>query len=206
MRVPQQMRLICGLATILAFVVTAAPASAHRAWPVVGGSGDATTTVMCPPGEQIVGFEGRTGLWIDQVRLMCAKQIDGSTMGEPHSVGDALGGYGGAAKRVVCGRKAYIHAIGMLYTKNQRQVSQIDFSCASIAGDSASDMHFYGTYTAVEDPCYATATCGSNNDQVRAICPNERFTGVTARVGKDVNALGFICDAVPSPAGAQHHH
>jgi hypothetical protein len=185
------------MAASLALVLAADPAAAHRAWPVIGGAGDATTTVQCPAGEQIVGFEGRAGLWIDQIRLMCAAQIDASTMGEPHPAGDALGGFGGAAKRVVCGRKFMIHGIGMLYTKNQKQVSQIDFSCASVSGDTGSDMHFNGSYNASEDPCVATATCGSDTDKVHEICPNERFTGVTARVGKDVNALGFICDAVP---------
>lgn len=200
-------RTILGALAALAFVLTSPlPASAHRAWPVIGGAGDATATVSCPAGEQIVGFEGRTGLWIDQIRLMCAKQIDAATMGEPHPAGDAMGGFGGATTRVVCGRKFMIHGIGMLYTKNQKQVSSIDFSCASIAGNSASDMHFQGSYRASEDPCAATATCGSDTDKVHEICPNERFTGVTARVGKDVNALGFICDPVPFPGGGAHHH
>ena len=204
MRAMQKMRLGFGMATILAFAMAANPAAAHRAWPVIGGSGDASTTVMCPAGEQIVGFEGRVGLWIDQIRLMCAAQIDAATMGEPHPAGDALGGFGGAAKRVVCGRKFMIHAIGMIYTKNQKQVVGIDFSCASIASDTASDMGFGGTYNAVEDPCFLVAKCGSMDDKVHEICPNERFTGVTARVGKDVNALGFICDAVPFHAAATH--
>jgi hypothetical protein len=184
--------------------LVAEPASAHRTWPVIGGAGDATTTVSCPAGEQIVGFEGRTGLWIDQVRLMCARQVDASTMGEPHPIGDAMGGFGGASRREVCGRKFMIHSIGMIYTKNQKQVVAIHVSCASIAGDTASYVGFGGSYTAIEDPCAATATCGPDTDKVHEICPNERFTGVTARVGKDVNALGFICDPVPFN-GAPHH-
>jgi hypothetical protein len=193
----QNLRLMFGATALAAMALTANPVSAHRAWPVIGGRGDATTTVMCPPGEQIVGFEGRTGLWIDQVRLECAKQIDAATMGAPHPVGDGLGGFGGAANRVVCGRKFFIHSLGMIYTHNQNQVVAIHMSCASLTGTSGSYTGFGGSYNAVEDPCEKTATCGPDTDQVHSICPNERFTGVTARVGKDVNALGFICDPVP---------
>jgi hypothetical protein len=69
--------------------------------------------------------------------------------------------------------------------------------CASIVGNRASNITFggnYGGFRSDANACAESATCGVNTADVRQFCPQERFVGFTARVGRDLNALGFICD------------
>ena len=185
------------LAVSFAALLAANPAQARRVWPVVGASGDASVTVQCPAGEEAVGFSGRTGLWIDQIQLLCAREQPGGTMSDPHPGSDLLGGFGGGPQRTVCDRNSRLYAIGMTYTANRRQVVAIYMDCAAVIGGRASNLTFGGNYGGSRsdaNACAQTATCGVNTADVRQFCPQERFVGFTAHVGRDLNALGFICD------------
>jgi hypothetical protein len=70
-----------------------------------GGSGDggsAPYDISCPSGNVIVGFQGRSGLWVDRIGLVCAPVNTGSTLGTTFSETGMAGGEGGEDIYVTC--------------------------------------------------------------------------------------------------------
>ena len=64
-------RGVIAVAALLSLMGSSPPASATT-FPAVGGSGDAAAVDTCPAGMYLIGLKGRTGLWIDQVQIVCA--------------------------------------------------------------------------------------------------------------------------------------
>ena len=90
-------RLFASLSALL-LPLCAMPAEAHRVWPMVGvHPGDATVTMMCRPGSYLSGFNGRAGLWLDAVQIICA---DAHGPAGPQS--DVFGGTGGGPVTASC--------------------------------------------------------------------------------------------------------
>ena len=101
------------LATAVAFMWTAVAAQA-TVLPAKGGQGDRAEEVRCPDGHILVGFAGRTGSWIDQISLMCARLvIPGFTTGDV-IVLPPRGGNGGGPEEQYCEQDAGIRDIRII--------------------------------------------------------------------------------------------
>ena len=98
----RRMSLAILVAAALGFCAQTA-AAAETVFPAVGDVGDHSTELRCPPGQYVVGINGRWGLWIDQIQIVCATVHPVSTENDttfymangPSYTSPALGGPGG---------------------------------------------------------------------------------------------------------------
>jgi hypothetical protein len=176
---------------------SAAPVLAHHEYPAVGGSGDASTKVQCPPGQYLGGFTGRTGVWINQIRAMCAQPGK-----DPVPFGPTLGGGGGGAGLAYCGGgQVMTNSVTLTLTTHLRQVAAIRFTCHIARTGETFDPQFFGNRNYVAS-CGGSAITVGNCDPAELsvptqTCPSDEVPiGFNLRYGKDVNAFGLICGRV----------
>ena len=164
----------------------ASPAAARHEIGAIGPSGDRQTTVTCPPGEELRGFRGRSGVWIDQIQILCAGRNPDGSYRDAHAWGAALGGTGGAEQSDDCGSRQTLGNLSALRTNDLRRIAKINFGCRS---GSAMSGHEFGNggYGRTE---FGTATV-INGDCDRF---GEVLVGIAVNYGKDVNGLGYVCD------------
>jgi hypothetical protein len=191
------------VAAITLLAVQPQAAQARREWPMFGGGlGDAGTTVQCPAGEAIVGFGVRAGAWMDQVRILCAKLEADGTFGEPHPGSDGVGGPGGAPGSAVCDRQSRMQDVTIDRSDDGKKVSTLGFHCVTKDGQQTGNIvGGSGSYCPSADRIIATGCDPGENATIQS-CPNEQFVGAKIRFGKDVNAIGFICDQVAAVASS----
>ena len=155
-----------------------------------GGVGEIKNASVCPLGNFMVGFRGRAGLWIDQIRIRCAPLLDGGGVGNSTAMAGA-GGPGGSEQAVKCNEGHIIYQINSFTTNNNRQVEYITFHCMKPANRSVEGgggYHGFGNPSGVRFRHY---------DQV---CPEgEAAVGLAHRWGEHVNAVGLICDVLRRP-------
>ncbi len=186
---------VLGIALTLLF---AAPAFAHHEYPAVGGVGDASVKIQCPAGQYLGGFSGRTGVWINQIRAMCAEPGK-----DPVVFGPALGGTGGGAGLAYCGGgQVMTNSVYLTMTTHIRQVAAIQFSCRNARTGETFDPQFFGNRKYVAS-CGENAISVGNCDPPELSTPTQACTyagevpiGFNLRYGKDVNAFGLICGQV----------
>lgn len=156
-------------------------------FPPFGAGGDAAFSDVCPGGQYMIGVRVRSGLWLDQMAIICAVP---SGVG-PHYVGPARGGNGGGPGERTCPPGQLINNMNFTLTKGNRQVVKFSFNCSSPNGASRSLFNIGGSYT-------------SNNPfPPGQSCPKgEGATGMAGRFGKDVNAVGLICNKLPAAVPA----
>jgi hypothetical protein len=185
-----------GVAASIAIILSLAlPADARRVWPVVGRSpGDVTISAECKPGTILRGLNGRIGIWLDSVQLICGRR--GTADAAPGS--DAFGGSGGAPFSLKCASTDRISFAKIDLTQDTKRVKQVIMYCTT-AGGSLTRL---STNPWVQDS-QAWDACGRSCEQsemerlmAQQSCPNEDFVGITVHYGKDVNAIGFICDTI----------
>lgn len=179
----------------LAFGVMALAASSIEASathvPAQGARGDASFDDRCPPGQYLVGLKIRSGLWIDQLSISCAKfTVAGIPGGLYH--GPNRGGNGGGPGEGHCRAGYAIDKLDLRFTTGNRQVVSFDFRCHSIRSTTTHRL-FLGSkaYTAPV-PFPPTQNCPAG----------EIAVGLHGNYGKHVNAVGLICEkvAIPPPA------
>ncbi len=160
-------------------------------FPAPGGSGDRAEEYRCPAGYALSGFHGRSGLWIDQIGLICSELLPDFRLGRLMRL-QVKGGIGGSPVEQYCERDSAIRSITVRLYGRPRTVYSIQFSCfrprdgAQTAG---------GIVTG--DPNYTDRVF---NAEPPNQCPgNEYATGLSIRYGGHVNAVGLIC-AVLAPA------
>ncbi|HEX7917088.1 hypothetical protein [Rudaea sp.] len=160
---------------------------------VFGGGGDATAQALCLPGQRLVGFAGRTGLWVDRIQPVCAKQGK-----NPVATGMYYGGAGGGESTGFCPRNWDMSNAAELYVTRGRQVASINFVCRSRATGETMDVKFGNP--AYHGKCpgssfFSVGNCDINLDYGSfQRCPADEVPiGFNVRYGKHVNAIGLIC-------------
>lgn len=178
------------LVIVAAIVSGTLPAQA-TVFPPEGGKGDRGEEVRCPDGHILVGFEGRTGLWIDQISLMCARlMIPGFTTQDVVVLAPPRGGIGGSREEKYCETNAGIRDINITFERitdgglaRRAYVAGVDFSCTRPADGSFKGRRRFGP--------------GSKWPPTAQACPGSEYaTGLTIRYGGHVNAVGLICSAI----------
>jgi hypothetical protein len=175
--------------------------------PVHGSGRGGPFRVACPGGSFMTGFDGRTGAWIDQFRIVCASfDPNAREMVNPRPVNVTIGiSGGGGPSSASCPGGWAISGINYQETKGDGPTNvghSIGFTCAATVGPEIVARHF-GPTTAREDRTRSTGFGQSfgSADFAPSICPGGEFAiGLYGRSGKFVDAVGLIC--VPLPAAA----
>ena len=158
---------------------------AAKDFPPFGGRGDIQSKEYCKTGTFLIGLKVRSGLWVDQIQMICAPlDSNGSTSGERY-LGPVRGGEGGGGPvETTCGPGEIIVGVGLAMTPENRQVRMFRFNCASmrIAGHHDIDL--------------GNTTHGAPT--VRQDCPHDQAViGMQIHFGKHVNAIGLMCGHRP---------
>jgi hypothetical protein len=192
------MKSICGrtVLSIVAVALSFSPLAAHALTELsrVGANGDAGAKSECPAGQQLVGFSGRSGVWIDRIQIVCAAPQANNRMTSPAAVGGEFGGAGGGRSDGFCPKDSAMTAMFIALTKNDRQIAAITMECVSKVSGERFQVTFGNTsYVKHCGGGIGVGDCSvSLNTNQR--CPaNEVPIGINVRYGKDVNGLGMIC-------------
>jgi hypothetical protein len=173
---------------VSSLLVAATPAFARHELPVVGSPGDAGARAECPPGQALVGFSGRTGVWLDAIQMVCA-----GPGAQPVAVGPRYGGAGGGAVDSFCPRNWQLTIATLNMTTHNRQVAAINYSCRSRQTGESSDYAFGNAAYRARCPGIGVGDCGVDTNIFQACERDEEPIGFNVRYGKDVNAFGLIC-------------
>ena len=163
------------------------------------GIGDINNASICKKGEYVVGFTGRTGAWVDRIGVRCAPILPSGVMGKPHGTA-AAGGGGGAPDTSEC-KAGLLNAITFETTSEYRIIYDIFGECMDPR--SGASFYRYITFGNRRDGSNVTRDLGDPYEQR---CPTGMAaTGLSLRWGKDVNAIGLICDTlvVPQPTASE---
>lgn len=179
-------QLVTVFLVIVAISVLSTPLARATVFAILGGGGDRAEEVRCPDGHILVGFSGRSGHWIDQLGLICARvQIPGYTTHDVTTL-PPRGGGGGVFSEKYCARNAGVRGIDLYLTDGAPlAVWKVGFSCAFPANGSPAQGLVFGTSDFLD------------NRGIPQHCPHSEYaTGVNIRYGKHVNALGLICSNI----------
>jgi hypothetical protein len=139
----------------------------------------------CPPGEFLVGVNGRSGDWIDQISITCAPVSGSGTTGTQDN-GPRRGGNGGGPYTKSCFPDETITGTSLMMTDDQKHVRLLIFNCKSTTTTSRHNLDV-----------------GNNSPFFPGIwqmCPiGEAVIGIQGRSDAYVNAIGMICGAIPGP-------
>lgn len=166
------------------------PAFAGKVFDAFGGSGDRSGRPECDKGKYLVGVSIRTGLWWDQMRIVCAPARAGGALGPGEKAGLEYGGRGGGSPReYVCPEKTVMNGVYVILTK-ERQVAWVYLYCSP---DPLKDLRAEQVDTA--------GSRFAEGKRSKQMCPvGEAAKGFRVNYGKHVNALGLVCDAFTPPA------
>ena len=171
-----------------------------------GARGDFQETYNCPTGQFLTGLYGRTGSWIDQVGLVCARFVQPSYSAGSQVKQPPRGGNGGGPNEQVCDADSAIRTAYVRLTNDMKRVAYIKFSCFRPRDGSFAGGRLFGG----PDP-------GAPSDRLTPIGPflghdpnsleddcqgSEYATGLAVNYGRDVNAAGLICNKFDSEASA----
>ena len=185
---------VVGIAAI--FCLALATLAIAKQFPLEGAGGDANKLLKCPAREYLIGLNGRTGDWIDQIQIICAPFESNGKMGTARPVDPAVGGNGGGpdGKYVPC--RAPIDKVEFRLTEDNRQVKIITLLCMHSTWDKT--IYFsqgYGSQTIgnerTDDRTRVGEDSGASFEQE---CPyGEAASGFNVNYGRHVNAIGLTC-------------
>jgi hypothetical protein len=160
--------------------------------------------IACPAGAYVVGFQARTGDWVDSLRIVCAAWDEKTrSVGRPTVIDAAAGASTGG------GQDQVLNCPGF------QAVKSVAF------GLLRSDEHYLDNLLsacALMEPPYSPGASSSlqTNDQVEpsgigvgndpapsavVACPDgELATGIHGRASEFIYTLGLVCAAAPGPA------
>jgi len=184
-------RVVATLAAACSLVLATSLAQARTVLPVAGSNGNAGAVAECPSGQSLVGFSGRTGLWIDAIQMVCA-----APGAQPVALGPRYGGAGGGAVDSFCPRGSQLFAATLNMTTRNRQVAAINYSCRSIQTGETADYAFGNPSYRARCPGIGVGDCGVDTNAFQSCTSGEVPIGFTVRYGKDVNGFGLICGRV----------
>ena len=193
----------CAVLSVAAVVLSLGPLAAQARTELTraGSMGDAGAKSECPAGQQLVGFSGRTGTWIDRIQIVCATPQANGRMTYPAAVGGEFGGTGGGRSDGFCPQDSAMNAIQMVLTTGDRQVAAIHLECASrVTGEHFKVTFGNAGYVARCGSGLGVGDCGISTDTNQRCPADETPIGINVRYGKDVNGLGLICGRVVAAA------
>lgn len=179
-------------AVIAVTCIALAASIAHAAkFQAEGGRGARGFETVCPADQYLVGFQARSGAWIDQLKILCARITpDRVTVIDRKTRRAAFGGKGGSPSEIYCGNKELISGIQSALVDHGKYVHSIRFNC-----------------TNMDNGATRTEWVGSRLNLDRAlprewqVCPpGEVAIGMHGRYGVHVNAVGLICGPWSVPA------
>ena len=154
--------------------------------PAYGGSGGLAFTRDCGSGRVLTGLQGRDGMLVDAVGLMC-RPVNGSGVLGPESiVGTLVGGGGGATKIVRCPSGQVVTGVRIRYAT---YVDMIALQCrlwdasTRTSSGTLAIANMLGTSSA--SGSYVVSTCATKQQPAR---------GIHGRAQAFVDAIGLTCD------------
>jgi hypothetical protein len=157
-------------------------------------TGDISSAQICPKGEYMVGFTGRRGAWIDRIGIRCAPLLPSGVLGKPHGTpGSGMGGGGGEVfPSGGPGGDCTVYPIIQIifYTTNEyRMIWKVVAACGPEDHPASAER----------PSIYASGTKDLGDPYFHHCPPGMAATGLSVRFGKDVNAIGLICDPLKLP-------
>jgi hypothetical protein len=199
----RRLTVVTTLASIAVAMLTVS-AQAEKVFAAYGGKGDRAEQIRCPDGYFLTGLHGKTGLWIDQVGLICHrfKGKPANRYGESRFV-TPRGGNGGAWNPRSCDKDLAINSIeGSVIVDGStlKYVRDIRFSCSRPPdGATANEVTFGGTYTPQSTSSPMATIPGITMALGPHHCRGDQYaTGLNLRYGQHVNAVGLICNTFHS--------
>jgi hypothetical protein len=186
------MRVCRGMFFAAAFVGLGSAGVSAQSFPAWGGPGDAHTADLC--GQQqyfITGFKFRSGLWLDQLQIVCQRHNpDGTVDANRITPNPPRGGGGGGPGEIYCPPNQVVTRIDPALTP-QRQIRGFTFNCGGFLP---------GRPVLQSQTFFVGAHYNSHTDDLRAdLCEVFDFNaalGMNINFGKHVNGLGPICNKV----------
>jgi len=160
--------------------------------PVQGGGGGGGFFAACPPDHFVVGLRGRTGAWIDNMRLICAHG-GVPNLGAPFDHGFVIGNSVGGADAVAqCPRNTFVGNIRFNTVNTHGDdgfvvINTIEIFCFNNNGEFVTTRHFAqddGPHTGGHPD--RSSNCPDN--------PRMALIGLHGRHGLFVDAIGGVCD------------
>ena len=176
--------------------------------PVFGGPGGSEFRAQCPNGSYLVGFNGKTGAWVERISPVCAPWLRGSqTLGAP-SVGQEV--------TTICrdsrSNTFAIHYMNIAVLKSaNRLVQSIWAGCQSLTTSPLGSVRLEfgsrppappGQDVGDQPECI---TCPDKTPPIYSnqVCPaGEAGVGIRVRAGQFVDAVGLICGPIPAKLGS----
>src|SRR5262245_17331971 len=112
------------------------PANADLEMPIRGGDGGAPFgPYVCPPGQWVVGVSGKTGAWVDYMRMICGDAA-GNRDTDSHAMGN---GGGGTSASATCPTGSAVYMIGFntVDFHGTQIFNKVRIHCRRISGSSA---------------------------------------------------------------------
>lgn len=170
-------------AAALALSSLAAPAQARQVAQPIGGSGVAQQTLECPKGQFLRGVRGRAGAWIDSIQILCGSAYSFREYDTPGPQRAMVGGGGGGpVPDAVCPPTKALQSVTFGLNAG-REVEVFELTCTNYT-----PKVYLGPTGFSQDGSVHSFSCANSN---------EALTGIIVNYGQFVNAIGFICDAVP---------
>jgi hypothetical protein len=195
-----QVRLICLMAAMLFFVLSA-HAQTDARLPPLGGNGGSQFVARCPQGQLLTGFELRVGDTVDSIRPICVAAYGPNEIGPLQPYPSKFGGDGGHPLQIICPSDAPI-VIKMDIAWAGRElfsVSYIGLFCG-VASTTQTPTTKYPTvnaYTRFDD-------AAKRGGEPETCPPGLVAVGISGRAGQWLDALGLTCGPpklTPKPVG-----
>jgi Cysteine-rich secretory protein family len=190
---PSWTRVALFMACTLVWLLTSVPLAFadHEFFPLVGGTGGAADKDRCATGQYVVGAQYRSGSLLDNIAIICAPvDPNEGTTGTPQTSAKRFGGSGGSPNQQTCQFGYVVSGAGILRLSlpEGTYVKMMDFRCQS-------------TTTGLG---YLLANIGSPAtvfpDVYHGCAPGEAVVGINVQHGSYVDAIGMICDKLPTVA------
>lgn len=187
--------MICAVAILTMFATTASLSAKDFA--PFGAGGDRQDTDRCPDKQFLTGLTVKSGLWVDQIALVCSPLDSNGSTGAVW-LGPARGGNGGGAPvRTTCAPNEVILGVGLQMTPENRQVRSFRFNCGIMKPPGGRHDILLGNPPASR-PCTPAPRRSCPPQDVRQDCPaDQAVAGIKVNSGAHVNAIGLLCGRRP---------
>jgi hypothetical protein len=197
------MKMMVISAAVLGFGLPVAAVAAEQNIEGVGTGGD-YFRIDCPNG-YMVGFQGRVGAWVDQLRIVCAPWLPNEReFGSSNAPEKKAGASGGGRLRspAKCRDDSAIKAVEFRFTREDAgkgYLHSIPFECQAVVGGGPTRAFFGSTFE--RDECRpvlgGVGHLCAPLDYPQSCPDGELATGLHGNAGLFVDALGLICGPAP---------
>jgi hypothetical protein len=153
--------------------------------PAFGGGGGTAFELRCGQGYVLTGLQGRQGMVIDRIGVLCRPVRSDGSLGSETTVGGQVGAGGGNPATVSCGSGRVVSALYILYGT---YVDSVQIGCRtwhpgtrSTSGTIAFGQKLGGSGS----PTPVQVSCGSDR---------QPGAGILGRAGGVVDSIGLVCN------------